>query len=71
MPGLLKDEEHPFKTIKVKKLHPTFAAEILGVDFQNLSEEQFSEILAAMAKVRGRRIKPKQRSSFRISYPQT
>ncbi|KAI1116560.1 alpha-ketoglutarate-dependent 2,4-dichlorophenoxyacetate dioxygenase [Nemania sp. NC0429] len=51
MPGLLKDEEEqPFETIKVKQLHPTFAAEISGVDFENLSDEQFSEILAAMAK---------------------
>lgn len=57
MPGLLNDEEEqPFETIKVKQLHPTFAAEISGVNFENLSEEQFSDILAAMAKVRGRRI---------------
>lgn len=54
MPGLVKDEEQPFKTIEVKKLHPTFAAEVSGVDFENVSEEQFSEILAAMAKVRKR-----------------
>jgi alpha-ketoglutarate-dependent 2,4-dichlorophenoxyacetate dioxygenase len=51
MPGLVQDER-PFKTIEVKKLHPTFAAEVSGVDFDNVSEEQFSEILAAMAKVR-------------------
>jgi len=50
MPGLVKDEGL-FKTIQVKKLHPTFAAEVSGVDFENVSEEQFSEILAAMAKV--------------------
>lgn len=39
------------ETISVKPLHPTFAAEIGGVDFQNLSEKQFCDILAAMAKV--------------------
>ncbi len=49
MPGLIKEDE--FKTITVKELHPTFAAEVSGVNFQDLSEEQLSEILAAMAKV--------------------
>ncbi|KAI1074211.1 taurine catabolism dioxygenase [Whalleya microplaca] len=48
MPGLT--EESPLKTIAVKELHPTFAAEITGVNFQDLSEEQFSETIAAMAK---------------------
>ncbi|OQU99683.1 hypothetical protein CLAIMM_05283 [Cladophialophora immunda] len=43
-------EEPEFKTITIQKLHPTFAAEVEGVDFQNLSDEQFNEILAAMAK---------------------
>ncbi|KAI0112561.1 alpha-ketoglutarate-dependent 2,4-dichlorophenoxyacetate dioxygenase [Nemania sp. FL0031] len=49
MPGLVQ-EEPQFKTIQVKKLHPTFAAEISGVDFDNVSDEQFSEVVAAMAK---------------------
>jgi alpha-ketoglutarate-dependent 2,4-dichlorophenoxyacetate dioxygenase len=40
-----------FKTISVKELHPTFGAEIQGVEFPDPSEEQFEEILAAMAKV--------------------
>ncbi|KAI1380214.1 taurine catabolism dioxygenase [Hypoxylon crocopeplum] len=48
MPGLI--QESPFKTITVKELHPTFGAEVSGVNFNDLSEEQFSEILAAMAK---------------------
>ncbi|KAI2626912.1 taurine catabolism dioxygenase [Hypomontagnella submonticulosa] len=48
MPGLI--QESPFKTITVHELHPTFAAEVSGIDFQNVSEEQFSEIVAAMAK---------------------
>jgi alpha-ketoglutarate-dependent 2,4-dichlorophenoxyacetate dioxygenase len=50
MPGLIQ-EGGPFKTIRVKELHPTFGAEIEGVDFPNPSEEQFKELLAAMAKV--------------------
>ncbi|KAI0441363.1 alpha-ketoglutarate-dependent 2,4-dichlorophenoxyacetate dioxygenase [Xylaria telfairii] len=51
MPGLLTKEEEPrFKTIEVKKLHPTFAAEVSGVNFDDVSDEQFSEILAAMTK---------------------
>ncbi|RFU35443.1 hypothetical protein B7463_g865, partial [Scytalidium lignicola] len=48
MPGLI--QESPFKTITVKELHPTFGAEVEGVDFHNLSDEQFNEIVAAMAK---------------------
>jgi hypothetical protein len=43
--------EPEFKTLKINNLHPTFAAEVEGVDFQNLSNEQFQEIMAAMAKV--------------------
>ncbi|KAI1757929.1 alpha-ketoglutarate-dependent 2,4-dichlorophenoxyacetate dioxygenase [Xylaria castorea] len=51
MPGLVKEEEESrFKTIEVKKLHPTFAAEVSGVNFNDVSEEQFSEILTAMTK---------------------
>ena len=50
MPGIVKEDT--FKTITVNELHPTFAAEVSGVDFQNLSEEQFQEIMEAMAKVR-------------------
>ncbi|KAI0517951.1 alpha-ketoglutarate-dependent 2,4-dichlorophenoxyacetate dioxygenase [Xylaria bambusicola] len=48
MPGLL--EEQTFKTIEIKELHPTFGAEVLGVNFEDVSEEQFSEIMAAMTK---------------------
>ena len=50
MPGLLQSES--FQKLQIKPLHPTFAAEVEGVDFQNLSDEVFDEILAAMAKVR-------------------
>lgn len=40
-----------FKTISTKPLHPTFAAEVEGVDFSNISDETMAEILEAMAKV--------------------
>ena len=62
MPGLLdqtqtsvsSSKEAPstaFKHLQIKGLHPTFAAEATGVDLANASEEEFQEILAAMAKV--------------------
>lgn len=52
MPGLLKTNV-PFKTLQIRELHPTFAAEIEGVDFsQPIPDEVFEEILAASAKVR-------------------
>ncbi|KAK2770680.1 hypothetical protein FQN52_007281 [Onygenales sp. PD_12] len=38
-----------FRTITVRKLHPSFGAEIEGVDFPNISDETFSEVLSAMA----------------------
>ena len=56
MPGVLQENGTSFKTIRVKELHSTFGAEIEGVDFPNPSEEQFNEILAAMAKVLSPRI---------------
>ncbi|KAK3321481.1 alpha-ketoglutarate-dependent 2,4-dichlorophenoxyacetate dioxygenase [Cercophora scortea] len=49
MPGVLT-QTTPFKTITVKELHPTFGAEVSGVDFENSTDEQFDEIVAAMAK---------------------
>lgn len=55
MPGLLVTPETEFKTLRIKKLHPTFAAEIEGVDFSKpIPDDVFNEILAASAKV-GRR----------------
>jgi len=50
MPGLLKNSE--FKHLQIRELHPTFGAEIDGVDLANASDEEFQEVLAAMAKVR-------------------
>ena len=41
-----------FKTLSIKELHPTFGAEVSGVDFsQNIPDDVFEEILKAMAKV--------------------
>ena len=48
MPSISKRD---FKHIQVKELHPTFAAEIEGVDFENISDDVFADILAASAKV--------------------
>ena len=50
MPGLI--QETPFKTFTVNELHPTFAAEITGANFQDMSEEGLQEVRAVMAKVR-------------------
>lgn len=41
-----------YRSVIVKQLHPNFGAEIEGVDFPSPSEEQFKDILAAMAEVR-------------------
>ncbi len=50
MPGLLTEPD--FKHITVTPLHPTFIAEIQGVDFSKAIEpEVFIEIHAALAKV--------------------
>jgi alpha-ketoglutarate-dependent 2,4-dichlorophenoxyacetate dioxygenase len=51
MPGLLQEPQ--FKHITVKELHPTFVAEVQGVDFSKpVSPEVFSEIQNALAKVK-------------------
>jgi alpha-ketoglutarate-dependent 2,4-dichlorophenoxyacetate dioxygenase len=50
MPGLTT-QDTDFQTISIKKLHPSYGAEVLGAEFANMSEEQFQEIKAAMAKV--------------------
>jgi alpha-ketoglutarate-dependent 2,4-dichlorophenoxyacetate dioxygenase len=49
MPGL--PNNGGYETITVEELHPTFAAEVKGVDFARLSEKQFKEVTAALAKV--------------------
>jgi alpha-ketoglutarate-dependent 2,4-dichlorophenoxyacetate dioxygenase len=41
-----------FKHLKIKELHPTFAAEITEVDFSKpISSDVFYEIESAMSKV--------------------
>ncbi|KAF2474093.1 taurine catabolism dioxygenase [Lindgomyces ingoldianus] len=49
MPGVLI-QDTPFKMITVKELHPSYAAEVIGADFMDMSDEQLREIKAAMAK---------------------
>lgn len=49
---MAQDTTPSFQTISVQPLHSTFGAEISGVNFPEPSDEQFSEILAALAKVR-------------------
>jgi alpha-ketoglutarate-dependent 2,4-dichlorophenoxyacetate dioxygenase len=50
MPGLTT--EPVFQLINVKELHPTFGAEISGVDFSKpVEDDVFQEILAAITKV--------------------
>ena len=48
MPAVI---EQAREQLHVKELHPTFGAEIEGVDFNNVSDEVFAQILAAMSKV--------------------
>jgi alpha-ketoglutarate-dependent 2,4-dichlorophenoxyacetate dioxygenase len=50
MPGLVATDQGVC-SITIKELHPTYGAEIRGADFQNMSDEQFQDIKAAMAKV--------------------
>lgn len=53
MPDISNQDSAGFSHIKVKKLHPTFAAEISGVDFSEpLTDGVFAEIQRAIAKVR-------------------
>lgn len=52
-----KEEEEGVKkqdsTLEIIKLHPTFAAEVRGLDFsKEISEEVFQEVLGIVAEVR-------------------
>lgn len=50
MPALATDST--FNYITVKNLHPTFGAEISGIDFSKpLPDEVFGEVFAAAKKV--------------------
>lgn len=50
---IAKDDQPTFQHITVKELHPTFVAEISGVDFSadKIPDDIFQEILAAVNKV--------------------
>ena len=50
MPGTLISDA-PFSTTTCKPLHPSLSAEVLGADFNNMSEKQFQESKGAIAKV--------------------
>lgn len=42
----------PYKHIQVKELHPTFGAEVSGIDFsQPVPDDVFADVLAAITKV--------------------
>lgn len=48
-----KTKKQDSTTLEIIKLHPTFAAEVRGLDFsQEISEEVFQEVLGIFAKVR-------------------
>lgn len=50
MPGVTTGPS--FKLINIKELHPTFGAEISGVDFSKpVDDDVFQEVLAAITKV--------------------
>lgn len=52
MPGLLAETTPPASSrLQIKELHPTFGAEIEGIDLSNASDAEFQEILSALAKV--------------------
>ena len=41
-----------YKHIQIKELHPTFGAEVFGVDFsKEVPDEVFGDVLVAIAKV--------------------
>jgi alpha-ketoglutarate-dependent taurine dioxygenase len=52
MPHTTSDDDNDFKHIQVKGLHPTFGAEVHGVDFSKpVPEDAFSEIYKTITKV--------------------
>ena len=52
MPHATNGQDTDFKLIQVKELHPTFGAEVHGVDFSEaVGEDVFSEIHKAITKV--------------------
>ena len=52
MPHTTSGDDNDFKHIQVRGLHPTFGAEVHGVDFSKpVPEDVFSEIYKAITKV--------------------
>jgi hypothetical protein len=52
MPHTTSDDDNDFKHIQARGLHPTFGAEVHGVDFSKpVPEDIFSEIYKAITKV--------------------
>jgi hypothetical protein len=52
MPHATSDDDNGFKHIQVKELHPTFGAEVYGVDFSKpVPEDVFSEIYKTITRV--------------------
>lgn len=52
MPEAIEHRDTSFNKISIRELHPTFGAEISGVDFSlPLPEDVFAEILSAITKV--------------------
>jgi hypothetical protein len=52
MPHATNNDDNNFKLIQIKELHPTFGAEVHGVDFSKpVPEDVFSEIYKAITKV--------------------
>jgi alpha-ketoglutarate-dependent 2,4-dichlorophenoxyacetate dioxygenase len=46
------ETEPEFKTLQITRLHPTFGAEVSGVDFSRpIPDDVLQEIISAMAKV--------------------
>jgi hypothetical protein len=53
MPGLVEEDQSNFDLISITEIHPTFGAEVSGVDFSKaIPKETFDQIRAASAKVR-------------------
>ena len=52
MPHTTSSDDNDFKHIQAKELHPTFGAEVHGVDFSKpVPEDVFSEVYKAITKV--------------------
>lgn len=46
-----KIDASPLKNVKYHPLHPTFGAEVTGMDFENVTDETVAEIKRGLATV--------------------